>query len=208
MLETEGNAMIRADEDAVREALGSYHNAIFEIAHDAWRDWQTLALSGRLLFPSRSRACLVHDFMVQRAIAAWAGNSGVRILQYDETAKFVIDDAILLRFKKADDRGLGANIPTQAFLDFAEQQRDLPGMPYVHKVEVVYVLNRLQTQIDRVVVVARDGNVRLWDYVVVPDTSAEIVPLPIQPIAPDQERGARITVKKPAANDDKNSEVQ
>lgn len=208
MLETEGNAMIRADEDAVREALGPYHNAIFAIAHGAWRDWQALALSGRLLFPGRSRACLVHDFMVQRAIAAWAEDSGVRVLRHDETAKFVIGDAVLLRFKKADDRGLGANIPTQAFLDFAEQQRDLPGIPYVHKVEVVYILNRLQTQIDRVVVVARDGSVRLWDYVVLPDTTAEIMPLPIQPIAPDQERGAKITVKKPAANDDKKSEVE
>jgi len=112
-----------------------------------------------------------------------------------------------LRFKKADDRGLGANIPTQAALDFAEQQHELPGIPNVHKVEVVYVLNRLQTQVDRVVVVARDGDVRLWDYVVERTGGADVIPMPILPDESDLERRAKIVVKKPAASDDKTSEV-
>jgi len=47
--------------------------------------------------------------------------------------------------------------------------------------------------------------VRLWDYVVMADISSDILPLPIHPIAPDQERGAKVIVKEPAANDDKKS---
>lgn len=199
--------MIRADEYTVRAALQPHHDIISQAAHGAWKDWQALPLSGRLLFPGRSRACLVHDFMVQKAMTAWSADPTVRVIQHDETAKFVIANCVLLRFKKANDRGLGSNIPTQASLDFEEQQAELPGIPNVHKVEVVYVLNRLQTQIDRVVVVARDGDVRLWDYVVMPDSTAEIVPLPISPAEPEQERGAKITIKRPAANDDKKSEA-
>jgi hypothetical protein len=133
--------------------------------------------------------------MVQRAISGWSDDSAVRVIHRDETAKFVILDRVLLRFKKADDRGLGSNIPTQASLNFVEQQQELPGIPDAHKVEIVYVLNRLQTQIDRVVVVARDGDERLWDYVIAPTDTAEVIPLPMAPSA-EPVRGARIKVRK------------
>jgi hypothetical protein len=186
--------MIRADESIVRQVLRSYEEPIFNVVHGAWSDWRELPLGGRLLFPGRTRACLVHDFMVQRAIACWAGDSAVRVIRRDETAKFVIADQVVLRFKKADDRGLGSNIPTQASLEFTEQQYELPGMPDVHKIEVVYALNRLQTQIDRVVVVARDGEVLLWEYAIAPETTAEIISLPTP--TSDAALGARVRVRK------------
>jgi hypothetical protein len=186
--------MIRADENTVRAILRTSEDTIFEAVHGAWSDWRELPLAGRLLFPGRTRACLVHDFMVQRAIAAWTGNSAVRVICHDETAKFVVADQVLLRFKKADDRGLGSNIPTQASLGFVEQQHELPGIPNVHKVEVVYALNRLQTQIDRVAVVARDGDALLWDYAIVPTTTAEVISLPALALEPIQ--GARVRVRK------------
>ena len=154
---------------------------------------ELFGLAGRLLFLGRSRACLVHDFIVQRAIAAFTGDAAVRTIRRDETAKFVFAGQVALRFKKADDNGLGSNIKTEATLDFVEQQQELPGIPNVHKIEVVYILNRLQTQIERVVVVARDGDVRLWNYVIAPATTAEIVPLPVA--KPQPEPGARIRIR-------------
>jgi hypothetical protein len=196
--------MIRAVEEIVRGVLRSYEDAIFKVVHGAWSDWRELPLGGRLLFPGRTRACLVHDFMVQRAIAAWTGARAVRVIRQDETAKFVVADQVLLRFKKADDRGLGSNIPTQASLIFTEQQYDLPGIPNVHKIEVVYVLNRLQTQIDRVVVVARDGDDLLWDYVIAPATTAEVISLPTQTSEPT--KGVRVRVRK-ADEGDKNKDA-
>ena len=193
--------MIRADEKIVRGILRSYEDAIFKAVHGAWSDWRELLLGGRLMFPARTRACLVHDFMVQRAISTWTGDSAVRVIRRDETAKFVVAAQVLLRFKKADDRGLGSNIPTQAALDFAEQQHDLPGIPNVHKVEVVYALNRLQTQIDRVAVVARDGDALLWDYEIAPATTAEVISLPTLTFEPT--KGARVRVRKADEGDKK-----
>jgi hypothetical protein len=193
--------MIRADEDIVRGVLRSYEDAIFKAVHGAWSDWRELPLAGRLLFPGRTRACLVHDFMVQRAIAAWTGDRAVRVIRRDETAKFVVAEQVLLRFKKADDRGLGSNIPTQASVDFTEQQHDLPGIPNVHKVEVVYALNRLQTQIDRVAVVARDGDSVIWDYAMTPVTTAELITLPTQTSEPI--KGVRVRVRKADDADEK-----
>jgi hypothetical protein len=194
--------MIRADEDIVREVLRPYEEAIFKLIHGAWDDWRSLSLGGRLLFPARARACLVHDFMVQRAVAAWTDDSAIRIVRQDETAKFVVSNRVLLRFKKADDRGLGSNIPTQASLSFVDQEQELPGIPDAHKVEIVYVLNGLQTQIGRVVVVARDGDERLWDYAIAPAQTAEIISLPIAPSA-ETPRGARIKVRTGGPDADK-----
>jgi hypothetical protein len=179
--------MTLANEQVVHAALGKYETRIFGAVHRGWEDWRALQLGGRLMFPARSRACLVYDFIVQRAEAAFADDSAIRTLRRDETIKFVFGDSVLLRFKKAMDNGLGSNIQTQATLGFVDQQQELPGLPHVHKVEVVYVLNRLQTQIEQVLVAARNKNVCLWNYVVIPETTAQIIPLPLSsPIESDR----------------------
>ena len=186
--------MTLADEQVVRAALAYYETTIFRAVHEGWEEWRALQLGGRLLFQARSRACLVYDFIVQRAMAALSDDPDVHVVRRDETAKFVFSAAVLLRFKKANDNGLGSNIQTQATLGFVDQQQELPGLPNVHKVEVVYVLNRLQTQIEQVLVVARDGDVCLWSYVLTPDTTSEIMPLPLA-VPPEIDRVARVRLR-------------
>lgn len=196
--------MILTDERAVRAALAKYEPALFQAVHKGWKDWQGSTHNRPLIFTARSRACLVYDYIVQRAIAAFDGDPAVRIILRDETARFIFTDKVVLRFKKANGNGLGANIRTQATLSFVEQQQELPGLSHVQKVEVVYVLNALQTQVVEVLVTARDGDVRLWHYALAPDTTAEIIPLPT-PVIPTTERGARIKVR--GATDEQNSKT-
>ena len=119
--------MTLADELAVRAVLAKYETPLFHAVRMAWEDWKALPLGGRLWFAPRSRACLVYDFIVQRAATAFADDKTVRILRRNETVKFVFDDAVVLRFKKAADNGLGSNIHTQSTLDFVDQQQELPG---------------------------------------------------------------------------------
>ena len=187
--------MPKPNEKAVRAILTPYDSVLFSAVHGGWDDWGAMELGGRLLFPARSRACVVYDFIVQRAMAVLGDDPAVRIIRRDETVKFIFAETVALRFKKANDKGLGSNIATQATLGFVEQQQQLPGLPNVHKVEVVYVLNGMQTRIDEVLVAARDGDVCLWSYDIAPDTSARIIPLPM-PAPGDGGRGARIKVRK------------
>ncbi len=187
--------MPKANEKAVRAILSPYDSVLFRAVHGGWNDWRAMELGGRLLFPARSRACVVYDFIVQRAMAVLRHDPAVRIIQRDETVKFIFAETVALRFKKANDKGLGSNIQTQATLGFVDQQQQLPGLPNVHKVEVVYVLNRMQTRVDEVLVAARDGDVCLWSYDIGPDTSARIIPLPM-PASSDGGRGARVRVRK------------
>jgi hypothetical protein len=186
--------MPTANEQAVRAALAKYEIVLSRAVHDGWGDWRALQLGGRLLFPARSRACVVYDFIVQRAMAMLGDDRAVRVIRRDETVKFIFGDTVALRFKKANDNGLGSNIQTQATLGFVEQQQQLPGVPNVHKVEVVYVLNRLQTRIEQVLVVARDGDVCLWNYDITPDSGTTIIQLPM-PNLSDGGQGARIKLR-------------
>lgn len=193
-----------ADEHVVRAALADYETLIYQAVNEAWGDWKALQLAGRLMFIGRSRACLVYDFIVQRISAAFDGNETVRIIRRDETAKFLFNDQVVIRFKKANENGLGSNIETQATMDFVDQQQELPGIPDVHKVEILYVLNRFQTHIDQVQVVARDGNTVLWNYVLAPAEGAGIVPLPLTPAA-EPERGAKVKLRM--AKDDQQKDA-
>lgn len=186
--------MPMADEQAVRAVLAKYETVLFTAFHGGWDDWRALPLGGRLLFPARSRACIVYDFIVQRAMAALGDDEAVHILRRDETVKFVFADTVVLRFKKASDNGLGSNIRTQATLGFVDPQQELPGMPDMHKVEMVYVLNGLQTRIEQVLVAARDNDVCLWNYEIAPDTGAAIIPIPV-PTPSDGGRGTRVKLR-------------
>jgi|JI6StandDraft_1071083.scaffolds.fasta_scaffold292450_1 hypothetical protein len=183
-----------ADEQTVRAALTPYQSLLFRAVHGGWEDWRALQLGGRLLFPARSRACVVYDFIAQRAMSALSDDQSVRTIRRDETVKFVFAETVVLRFKKANDNGLGSNIQTQATLGFVEQQQQIPGLPNLHKVEVVYVLNRLQTRIEQVLVAARDGDDCLWNYDIAPDSGAKVIPLPM-PAPGDGGRGARVKLR-------------
>ena len=67
-----------ADEQVVRATLAKYETTFFSAFHGGWEDWRALQLGGRLLFPARSRACVVYDFIVQRAMAALVDDNMLR----------------------------------------------------------------------------------------------------------------------------------
>lgn len=189
-----------ADQTAVEATLKEFEPAILRVVHRAWIEVRQLPLSAPLEFP-RTRACLVQDIMVRRAKAEFSDNPRVRIVARDETIKFVFDEAVVARFKKADASGLGSNIQTQAVMQFVDQQQELPGLPDMHKVEVLYHLNKLQTQIEHVTVVARDDDRMLWHYAITPEDSAQVVMFPAGQEEP--QRGAKVKIRTQDSENEK-----
>jgi len=174
--------MAAAIETEVREVLTEFEPRLLEICQGGWDDWQSSRRMALDRFP-RIRANVVHGFMVDRAISAFDGDPGVHVILQDETAKFLFRQRVLVRLKKADRNFLGSNIQTQAVLAFVDPQLTIPGLPDVQKVDVIYVLNDLETAIERIVVTARDNDIRLWSYDLEDRRRAAVLPLP-QPIAP------------------------
>ncbi|MFP5472401.1 MAG: hypothetical protein ACLGJD_02080, partial [Gammaproteobacteria bacterium] len=106
-----------------------------------------------------------------------------------QTIKLIFKGKIIARFKKGDANKLGRNILTQSSLAFITADAILPGLPpEAAKVEFIWIPDELQMRLDRVLVVARDGDSMLWSYEI--DRAAGNVfeiPVPMGPTDDDQD---------------------
>jgi hypothetical protein len=186
--------------DDVQALLALRESMISDVVLGAWERWWSNPERTGLY--RRTRATLIHNYMMNLAGPAFVGDAGVRLIEKQETVYFVVEQRLVLRFKKGDDIGLSSNIETQAALAFNDPQQTLPELPDVGRVDIVYVLNPLETLIDRVLVVARNGNRVVWSYAIYPrvEETELPTPLPVQPIPPAP---AQTVVRLPSAVSDK-----
>jgi len=173
-------------EDDVRRVLTPIREAKLSRAFkQAWDDVR--ADQARYPYWPRTRANMVFERLAVRMQEQFSDDPGVHFEFADETMKITFDDEIVARVKKADNRGLGHNIETIANSLFTGQtQYVLEGFEPLDKIEIVYVLNMYGTEIKRVVVQARDGDVRLWAYEIedaIPlAPAAPVTPFPTPPV--------------------------
>lgn len=186
-------------ETTVRPILDEIRAQIVAAVLQAWDDWLASDHVG-VWRCKRSRANFVWEQIINRAHAALMGHDAVHVIDGNETMKFLVRDEVLFRFKKADLTGRTSNVATQLALAFHDHEQGLFGLPEVQRVEVVYKLNRLETQIEDVCVVARNGDVVAWEYSLL-DAGEAVVPLPMPD--PQPERPAATIVKLKGAADDR-----
>jgi len=152
----------------------------------AWRDWMECPDRGKYSRWARTRACMVFERLADRLPENLGGDEGVQFIFDDETIRICFDDELLVRCKKANELGFGQNNATQACLQFCECDLELPGLPGLQKVEILYSVNATGTAIESIVVQARDGDMRLWAYPLSlsdegSGTSDNLTPFPTQP---------------------------
>lgn len=193
----------------VQDSLSPYHLLIREVVDEAWAEWRQLVALRRQagmdpLLYSRTDSNYVFDAIARRAIPAFAAQDGARLMIEAQTFKILIG-GVILRFKKGGDDKLGCNIPTQAALAFMEADGVLPGMPAeCGKVEVIWRPNEINTALECVLVVARDGDRLLWEYEIEQEHSTTVVPLHITARDPgEDDAGDLVKLKsRPAASNE------
>ncbi len=177
--------------EAIQPILDNLRKPIVAAVLGAWDDWIASPYLG-VWRCKRSRANFVWEQIIDRAHVAFAEKPSVQVIDGQETFKFLIEDSVLFRFKKGDDAGVTANIPTQIALAFHDHEQNLFGLPEVYRIEVVYQLNMLETEVVDVIVVARDGDAIAWSYSLL-DSGEGVVPL-LMP-APSEEPPAKPAVR-------------
>ena len=192
--------MLIPNEATLRPILGEIQDQIVSAIHEAWGDWLASDHIG-VWRCKRSRANFVWEQIIVRFQSALLDHDAVHVIDGNETMKFLVRDEVLFRFKKADVAGRSSNVATQLALAFHDHEQDLFGLPDVQRVEVVYKLNRLETQIEDVCVVARNGDLIAWEYSLL-DTGEAVVPLPMPEPQPVR-TAANIVKLKGAAEDRK-----
>lgn len=178
---------------AVRPVLDEIRDQIVASIHEAWSDWMASDHLG-VWRCKRSRANFVWEQIVERAYTALSDHDTVHVIDGHETMKFLVQDAVLFRFKKADDSGRTANVATQLALAFHDHEQNLFGLPEVLRVEVVYKLNKLETSIQDICVVARDGDQVAWEYSLL-DADDVVEPLPMPALEPEQPAAKIVKLK-------------
>jgi hypothetical protein len=169
------------EDDTRRIITGPREAKIYQAFQEAWEDVRK-DRSRYSIWP-RTRANMVFERLAVRLQEQFIDDPSVRFEFANETVKIIFDDKIVVRVKKADGRGLGHNVQTGMNDLFCDQA----GFGPLDKIEIVYVLNVFETEIKRVMVQARDGDVRLWAYQMgdaALGTTAPVTPLPPQPLPP------------------------
>jgi hypothetical protein len=183
------------DQETVQGILSNFEFRLHSILKKAWDEWLEMPKKGVL--SARSRASIVFDFIKKLAIEEFDGDADIRVLPKGQTVKFLFRDQVLIRFKKANAKGIGSNIETQAVLEFVEPQLKIPDLlPEIFKVEVCYTLDKLATKVEAVAVTKRDRHRKLWSYPISGGESGAVLPMPAR--APDPDTPPLVRPRKPA----------
>lgn len=179
--------------DEAREILGPYHGLIWRIVHEAWAEWRAVqalraATEMQPVLYHRTKANYVFDAIARRAILLFGAEPRVSVEDEAQTFKLIFRGTLLARFKKGGDDKLGRNIPTQTAMAFMDADGVLPGLPpETAKVEIVWLPNDIWTKVDKVLVIARDGDRLIWEYEIEEAAdAADIVPMPLGPTEPPE----------------------
>lgn len=169
----------KPNEEIVRDML-SKHGRDAKLRAAVEHGWKTL--EG---YPDKNnwrrkttRASIVWENMIEKAIELFDGEPGVRIVPHHDTYSFIFDDTVLVRFKKAAVSLRTSNVQTELACLFHDHAADLFGFSGLQRVEVVYVVNRFETDLDWIGVVARQDDSVLWNYELAPEFAPVLVPLP------------------------------
>lgn len=141
-----------------------------------------------------TRAAVMWEHSVKNAIEALAEDAIV--LPHNDTVSMIFGDKLLVRAKKADLELKSRNYPTPLAQLFHEPEADLFGYEGLQRVELVYVLNRFETAIDWIGIVARERDAVIWHFEL-EDDAASVETLPIDtPAAETAEDGTAADIAK------------
>lgn len=168
---------------------------LVSIIQAAWRDWMEGSYSHQMQH-KRVRAGCVWNQWLSNAKRCFDGRTDVRVETLKNWDGLLVNDKIFVRMKKGDHQLLSRNYPTQAALDFHDTQKDLFGG--IARLELLYVLNKAETAIERIVLAQRHKSKVAWAIELLDQDGANAAQnvLPLAPIEPAGDAASRVIKPK------------
>lgn len=161
-----------ADSD-LSELIKPFESHISEAILQAWNVW--LATPLRTVFCNRTRANMVWDIATKALEETLDPLPNIHVNRSANTCIFMIGQQLAFRFKKADEKGVSSNYPTAMALAFHDPEQRVLGIPEAVKTEIIYVLNKLETEINHIKLVRRDGASVAWTHSVYERHTAPVI---------------------------------
>lgn len=193
--------MALPDLETVRSALTPLESILTNAYLHAWRDWRAAGLTH---WRKRGRANYVWEQAAHHALLGVSQLPSVTVIVKNESYHFLVDDVVSFRMKKADHSGFTSNYPTQEVLAFHDPQQPLTGIPAAQRVEVTYTLNKAETDISDIVVVAREGDDIAWTYSLMGLDAVAALPAGEEKSTPAQDIGSTGLVRSKSHKDKQN----
>lgn len=165
--------VIKRSKAEVERLLWPYFDVMVRAVTDAWDRWLRSEERQRWMF-DRERANYIFGHIAANAVEMFDDKPSVQIVRKDETLLFIVDRALVFRFKKADSGYMSRNVPTQQALAYHAEEALFDDLD---RVEVVYLINDLGTAIKDVCVVARAESRVLWTIPLLSAASDNVVTL-------------------------------
>lgn len=176
--------MAIVDEMEVRSVLNSdREKRINQAYNNAWSDWWNGKDRTKLSRWPRTRANNLFEYLANHLFDKFQDDPDSRFILERETFKLIIQEQLVVRFKKGNSNGVGSNVSTQTEMDFRDIEIDMPGLPGLQKIEIVYSLNSTETSFSEITVLARNGDKRLWGYNILGSGLTTAIPI-MQPQPP------------------------
>lgn len=155
-------------------AMLPYFDRLWGVVNGSWEDWEKeISPKVRALSSTRTRACLVNDFMRTR---------GSRLAEEDATIRVAIKQQMFIlvfsppnfqgcigiKLKKLDEDGLSKNQPTHQVQEF-RGQLPLPEINADYHLEAGYVVDRFGSALNSIDLVCPSGEGIYWKAEIVPN---------------------------------------
>ena len=167
------------NERSVRAMLEPFHAILADASRAAMQQWLKIPPAQRAAFDHpRVFANVVWSLFRNEATARFTGFPGVTLTHKFNTFGIVVNNQVMLRFKRVDRRGMSRNYATQTSLKFYAQC-ELPGIPAVcPRAEIGWREDDVRLGLADLCIVMRDGSRLAWRYSILEEGGTTVVSIP------------------------------
>lgn len=166
--------------DEAHQAMLPYFDRLWGVVNGAWLDWEKeISPKVRALAAARTRACMVNDFMRDRALRLREEDATIDATIKNQMFVLILrppnlNGCIGIRLKKLDVDGMSKNQPTTQVQEFRGQIK-LPEVEADFHLEAGYVVDRFGSSLSSIDLVCPSGYGVYWKAEILPNSTRQTV---------------------------------
>ena len=155
---------MRISEEWAKGRLAAHEPYLAYCVHHGWQRFlREVPSTVRTDLTARGQANIVWDLMATVADVNVSATEGLYLKRSNNSMFIVVEDEVIVRFKKLNEGGESANIQTELQIEYRDQL-PLPGLGDLPRLDVGYRLDGTGMDYEAVMVSCPSGRGSAWHY--------------------------------------------